>query len=41
VLNIVDAFIILAGLLMVIDGILWYWPVRKENYEALKCAVAF
>jgi uncharacterized membrane protein YidH (DUF202 family) len=41
VLNIVDAFIIVAGLLMVVDGILWYWPVRKENYEALKCAVAF
>lgn len=40
-LNIVDAFIILAGLLMVVDGILWSWPVRKENYEALKCAVSF
>ncbi len=40
-LNIVDAFIILAGLLMVVDGIVWSWPVRKENYEALKCAVAF
>jgi uncharacterized membrane protein YidH (DUF202 family) len=41
VLNIVDGFIILAGMLMVIDGILWSWPVRKENYEALKCAVSF
>ena len=40
-LNIVDGFIILAGLLMVVDGILWSWPVRKENYEALKCAVSF
>jgi uncharacterized membrane protein YidH (DUF202 family) len=40
-LNIVDAFIILAGLLMVVDGILWSWPVRKENYEASKCAVSF
>jgi len=40
-LNIIDAFIILAGLLMVVDGIVWSWPTRKENYEALKCAVAF
>ncbi|MGO9375614.1 MAG: type II secretion protein, partial [Syntrophobacteraceae bacterium] len=40
-LNIVDGFIILAGLLLVVDGIVWSWPVRKENYEALKCAVAF
>jgi len=40
-LNIVDAFIILAGLLMVLDGIFWSWPVRKENYEASKCAVSF
>ncbi|MFZ0928663.1 MAG: hypothetical protein WAN11_08680 [Syntrophobacteraceae bacterium] len=40
-LNIVDGFIILAGLLLVLDGIVWSWPVRKENYEALKCAVAF
>ena len=40
-LNIVDAFIILAGLLMVVDGIFWSWPVRKENYEASKCAVSF
>ncbi len=40
-LNMVDAFIILAGVLMVVDGILWSWPVRKESYEALKCAVSF
>jgi uncharacterized membrane protein YidH (DUF202 family) len=40
-LNMVDAFIILAGVLMVIDGILWSWPVRKENYEALKCSMSF
>ncbi len=40
-LNMVDAFIVVAGLLMVVDGILWSWPVRKENYEALKCAVSF
>ena len=40
-LNMVDVFIIVAGMLMVVDGILWSWPVRKENYEALKCAVSF
>ena len=40
-LNMFDAFIILAGVLMVIDGILWSWPVRKENYEALKCEMCF
>ncbi len=40
-LNMVDAFIIMAGVLMIIDGILWSWPVRKENYEALKCSVSF
>ena len=40
-LNMVDAFIILAGVLIVADGILWSWPVRKENYKALKCSVSF
>ncbi len=40
-LNMFDAFIILAGVLIVIDGISWYWPVRKENQEALKSEVAF
>jgi uncharacterized membrane protein YidH (DUF202 family) len=40
-LNMVDSFIILAGTLMIMDGISWSWPVRKENYEALKCSVSF
>ena len=40
-LNLFDAFIILAGVLIVIDGILWYWPVRKENQEASKIEVVF
>jgi uncharacterized membrane protein YidH (DUF202 family) len=40
-LNILDGFIILAGLLMAVDGIIWSWPVRKEHYEALKCSVSF
>lgn len=33
-LNVLDGFIVLAGILMVVDGIAWYWPVRKEHREA-------
>lgn len=32
--SIVDYFIIAAGLAMIADGIIWYWPVRKEQSEA-------
>ena len=28
-----DMFLISAGLLMIIDGLLWYLPVRKEQAE--------
>ena len=28
-----NLWLIAAGLLMVIDGMLWYWPVRKEQAE--------
>ena len=28
-----NLWLIAAGLLMVIDGTLWYWPVRKEQAE--------
>ncbi len=28
-----NVWLMAAGLLMVIDGILWYWPVRKEQAE--------
>jgi uncharacterized membrane protein YidH (DUF202 family) len=38
-LNLLDGFLILAGILLVVDGVLWYWPVRKERREALKCPV--
>lgn len=41
ILNLLDAFIIVLGLLMIADGIMWSWPCRKENYEALKSAEAF
>jgi uncharacterized membrane protein YidH (DUF202 family) len=29
-----DYLIILAGILMIADGMIWYWPVRKEQREA-------
>lgn len=41
ILNLLDAFIIVLGLLMIVDGVMWSWPCRKENYEALKSAEAF
>lgn len=41
ILNLLDLFIIVAGVLMIIDGIVWSWPARKENYEALRGAEAF
>jgi uncharacterized membrane protein YidH (DUF202 family) len=34
-----DMFLIAAGLLMIYDGILWYWPVRKEQAEIPRCPV--
>jgi uncharacterized membrane protein YidH (DUF202 family) len=33
-----DAFIIVVGLLMIFDGILWYWPVRNEQAETPRCS---
>jgi uncharacterized membrane protein YidH (DUF202 family) len=33
-LTILDCFVVLGGALMVADGIVWYWPVRKEQREA-------
>jgi uncharacterized membrane protein YidH (DUF202 family) len=37
-LTIVDSFLIIAGFAMIADGAVWYWPVRKEQYEAAKDA---
>jgi uncharacterized membrane protein YidH (DUF202 family) len=34
-----DAFIIVVGLLMIFDGVLWYWPVRNEQAETPRCSV--
>lgn len=33
-LNLLDCFIVFAGILMILDGIVWYWPIRKEQREA-------
>lgn len=33
VLSIVDGFLVVAGLFLVVDGVLWYLPVRKEEAE--------
>jgi uncharacterized membrane protein YidH (DUF202 family) len=32
--SMLDYFIILAGIIIIADGIIWYWPVRKEQREA-------
>ena len=34
IMTLVDVLIVLVGLLMITDGIVWYWPVRKEQREA-------
>jgi uncharacterized membrane protein YidH (DUF202 family) len=34
-----DAFIIVIGLLMIFDGVLWYWPVRNEQAETPRCSL--
>jgi uncharacterized membrane protein YidH (DUF202 family) len=34
-----DILLIVAGLLMAIDGLLWYLPVRKEQAEIPRCPV--
>lgn len=40
-LTILDCFLVAAGMGMIIDGTLWYWPVRKEQCEASKCSVVY
>jgi uncharacterized membrane protein YidH (DUF202 family) len=39
ILTAVDSLLILAGLLMIIDGWLWYMPVRKEQAGIPRCPV--
>ena len=36
ILTVLDSLLVIAGLLMVVDGAAWYWPVRKEQSEAEK-----
>ncbi len=38
-LAIVDAMLLVAGLLMIIDGALWYLPGRREQAEMPRCPV--
>jgi uncharacterized membrane protein YidH (DUF202 family) len=35
--SIVDVAVLVAGVAMAVDGVFWYWPVRKEHREAAKC----
>ncbi len=35
--SIVDLAVLLAGIAMAVDGVFWYWPVRKEHREAARC----
>ncbi len=39
-LTILDGLVIAAGMMMAIDGLLWYLPVRKEQAEAPRCSAA-
>jgi uncharacterized membrane protein YidH (DUF202 family) len=39
-LNVLDVLLICAGSLIAIDGILWYWPVRKEQAAVTRCPAA-
>ena len=39
IMTAIDSFLIIAGILMTIDGWLWYMPVRKEQAEVPRCPV--
>jgi len=38
-LTVFDSLLVAAGILMVVDGVLWYLPVRKEQSETPRCPV--
>jgi uncharacterized membrane protein YidH (DUF202 family) len=38
-LTLLDSLLVTAGVVMVVDGILWYMPVRKEQAEIPRCPV--
>ncbi len=35
----IDIMLIISGLLMIVDGALWYFPIRKEQSEMPRCPV--
>jgi len=39
VLSVFDALLAVSGIFMIIDGFLWYMPVRKEQSEIPRCRV--
>lgn len=38
-LTLFDSLLVAAGILMAVDGVLWYMPVRKEQSEIPRCPV--
>lgn len=34
-----DALLVIIGLMMIVDGIMWYWPVRNEQAETPRYSV--
>ena len=38
-LSVFDAMLVVSGIFMIIDGFLWYMPVRKEQSEIPRCRV--
>ena len=38
-LSVFDALLVISGIFMIVDGFLWYMPVRKEQSEIPRCRV--
>ncbi len=38
-MSLVDSLLIISGMLMITDGLIWYLPVRKEQAEIPRCPV--
>ena len=39
ILSGLDSVLVIAGIFMIIDGFLWYLPVRREQAEIPRCRV--
>lgn len=39
-LSIYDSILVVAGILMIVDGLLWYLPVRKEQADIPRCIIS-